>query len=99
VWNNSDFFRKVNDEKLPPVDGYIVFTEDSFKENYSELSRTYRVNSNNKAFQSDMIGSSIFASCLDGTDISLRLDGYLRGENAWKIERCYVYKRYYDMVG
>ena len=43
-----------------------------------------------------MGGYSIYASCLDGTDPCLRLDGYMSaehgGENGWKIEKCYVYQ-------
>ena len=74
--------------------GYVVFTEDSFTKPYSELSRTYEISSNNKAFQSNMGGYSIFASCLDGTDPCIRLEAYMAaekgGRNGWKIERCYT---------
>ena len=88
----SKLFCEINDKKLPHIDGYIVFTADSFNREYSEESRTYVVNSDNKAYQSGMGGYSIYAYCLDGTDPCLRLEGYMRGENAWKIEKCYIYK-------
>ncbi len=94
----SALFSSVNDKMLPPVAGYIIFTADSFDGPYSETSRTYRVSSNNKAYQSGMGGYSIYASCLDGTDPCLRLEGYLRGENAWKIEKCYMLMDDYDRL-
>lgn len=94
----SSLFRSVNDRGLPPVGGYIVFTSDSFDKPYNEESRTYRISSNNKAYQSGMGGYSIYASCLDGTDPCLRLEGYLRGENAWKIEKCYMKKDDYNKL-
>lgn len=74
--------------------GYIVFTKDSFTQDYPEGSRTYVVSSNNKAFIPGMGGYSIFATALDGTDAGVRLDWYMKdehgGDHGWKIERCYV---------
>ena len=74
--------------------GYIVFTEDSFDKPYSEESRTYMVSSDNKAFQPNMGGYSIYASCLDGSDPLVRLEGYMvaehGGKDGWKVERCYT---------
>ena len=74
--------------------GYIVFTKDSFTEEYSQESRTYAVSSNNKAFQSNMGGYSIFASAIDGSDPLVRLEQYMAvehgGKDGWKIERCYM---------
>ena len=73
------------------VNGFIVFTADSFEKPYEEISRTYGVSSNNKAFQDGMGGYSIYGACLDGTDPCLRLEGYIRGgSDGWKIERCYM---------
>ena len=45
-----------------------------------------------------MGGYSIYGSCLDGTDPCIRLEGYMRGENAWKIEKCYMLKEAYDRL-
>ena len=94
----SKLFSTVNDKKLSPIDGFIVFTPDSFDVSYSEESRTYVVSSNNKAYQSGMGGYSIYASCLDGTDPCVRLEGYMHGDNSWKIEKCYMLKDDYDKL-
>ncbi len=76
------------------LEGYVVFTEDSFKEPYPEAARTYFISSNNKAFLANMGGYSIYGSALDGSDPMVRLEQYMAaekgGENGWKIERCYM---------
>lgn len=62
------------------------------KKEYPWNSRTYVISSNNKAFQPDKGGYSIFGSCLDGTDPCLRLDGLMAAErgdkNGWRVEDC-----------
>lgn len=72
----------------------VVFTQDSFENEYSEESRSYIVSSDNKAFLAEMGGYSIFASCLDGTDPCVRLENYMEAEYAgkggWKVEYCYI---------
>ncbi len=74
--------------------GYVVFSQDSFSEPYPEAARTYIVSSNNKAFQPNMGGYSIYASAIDGSDPMVRLENYMAaergGEDGWKIERCYM---------
>ena len=95
-------FREAENNREEHLTGYVVFTEDSFDKPYSEESRTYVISSNNKAFQSGMGGYSIYASCLDGTDPCLRLDGYMSaehgGENGWKIEKCYMKENSHEML-
>lgn len=91
-------FCEAENEGKEHLSGYIVFTQDSFDKPYDEKSRTYGVSSNNKAFQSGMGGYSIFGSCLDGTDPCVRLDGYMFGENAWKIEKCYTMEPSREML-
>ena len=91
-------FCEAENEGKEHLSGYIVFTQDSFDKPYDEKSRTYGINSNNKAFQSGMGGYSIFGSCLDGTDPCVRLDGYMFGENAWKIEKCYMMEPSREML-
>ena len=86
----SDVFRHVNDKHKEPVCGYIVFSPDSFDKSYSEQSRTYVVSSDNKAYIAGAGGYSIFGSCLDGSDQNIRLELYMHGDGAWKIERCYM---------
>lgn len=79
------------------LDGYIVFTEDSFTEKYPLESRTYVVSSDNKAYSPNMGGYSIYATSLDGTDKNIRLEAYMAaekgGKDGWKIERCYMKER------
>ena len=91
-------FCEAENEGKEHLSGYIVFTQDSFDKPYDERSRTYGVSSNNKAFQSGMGGYSIFGSCLDGTDPCVRLDGYMFGESAWKIEKCYMMEPSREML-
>lgn len=74
--------------------GHIVFTVDTFTEPYSEFQRTYAISSDNKAFQPNMGGYSIYGSCLDGSDKCLRMDGLMAsekgGKDGWKIEKCFL---------
>ena len=82
--------------------GYIVFTEDSFTEPYTEEQRTYVVSSDNKAFKPNMGGYSIYASSLDGVDKMVRLEAYMAaehgGKDGWKVERCYTKLQTREMV-
>lgn len=79
------------------LNGYIVFTEDSFTEKYPLESRTYVVSSDNTAYRPNMGGYSIYATSLDGTDKNVRLEAYMAaekgGKDGWKIERCYMKER------
>jgi hypothetical protein len=68
-----------------------VLTPDSFDKEYDEEGRSYRFNNYNKAFL-PMTSSSIFSSCLDGTDDGVRLDWYIDGGH-WKVERVYVQRQ------
>ena len=88
----ADMFSHINKIGAEHLCGYIVFSEDSFDKFYSEQSRTYVISSDNKAFKPNMGGYSIFGSCLDGTDQNIRLEEYMRGKNAWHIDRCYMKK-------
>ena len=83
-------FCEAENEGKEHLSGYIVFSQESFNKPYDEKSRTYAVSSDNKAFKAGLGGYSIYGSCLDGSDPCVRLDGYMRGENAWKIEKCYL---------
>ena len=94
----SSLFRTVNDRHLEPIVGYVVFTADSFDKPYNEESRTYAISSNNKAYQSGMGGYSIYGSCIDGSDPCIRMDGYMRADDGWKIEKCYMKKDEYDSL-
>lgn len=86
-------FNFINDVDNQWVSAVIVIKQGSyFIKEYSEYERSYLVYKQScKAFLPNMIGRSIFASCLDGTDQYLRLDACLRGnENNWKIEKVYL---------
>ena len=67
------------------VSAVVVFKQSNWDKPYSELSRSYRVWNNNRAFQPNKIAHSIFSSCLDGTDIGVRLDWC-----NWEVEYCYM---------
>ena len=75
---------------------YITFSYfgSNAKADYPWKSRTYIVSSDNKAFQPDMGGYSIFGSCLNGTDVSVRLEHYMKeehgGKDGWIVEECCI---------
>ena len=72
----------------------IVFTEGSFNQPYSVAARTYTVSSDNKAFQPNKGGYSIYGSCADGTDMMVRLEKYMTeeqgGADGWQVDYCYM---------
>ena len=76
------------------LSAYITFA--SFgplnKEEYSWESRTYLISSDNKAFQPNKGGYSIFGNCLDGSDQGVRLEQYMceeyGGKDGWVVEDC-----------
>lgn len=65
----------------------IVFKEESYSTPYPLEARTYIFTLANKYFMPNMIGTSLFADCLDGSEQMVRLDWYL---NSWKIDYCYL---------
>lgn len=64
----------------------IVFSQENFKTEYSELSRSYSSNSNQWGWNYSKIGRCRLGNCLDGTENGVRLDYY-----NWKIE-CWYWK-------
>lgn len=87
-------FNEKHDWNKERILGVIVFTEDSFTQEYSLDSRSYRVSSRNKAWIPGMGGYSIFASALDGTDDGIRLERYIDveygGKEGWHVDYCYM---------
>lgn len=83
-----------HNQNAPHLTGCIVFTEDSFNRPYSLESRTYRVSSDNKAFQPNKGGYSIYGSAIDGSDPLVRLEGYMAaekgGKDGWCVDYCYL---------
>ena len=73
------------------LNGVVVFTEDSFSKHFTETERSYQTNNDQKAFLPNQCGNSIFADCLDGTDLGVRLDWYMHDDKMpWKVEYCYL---------
>lgn len=76
----------------------VVFTKDSFVNDYTVEERSYIFSTDNKYFKSYTCGNSLFANCLDKKDKGVRLDWYF-GE--WKIDYCYEvdkdFARQYDI--
>lgn len=87
-------FNATHNHQKEQIHGVIVFTPDSFTQEYSLESRSYKVTSDNKAWIPGMAGYSIFGSSLDGTDIGVRLESYMRAEkggpDGWRVEYCYM---------
>ncbi len=71
-------------------------------DDYDWKGRTYAISSNNKAFQLNMGGYSIFGCCLDGTDQGIRLERYMKeehgGEDGWVVENTNL-DQIYDKFG
>jgi len=68
--------------------GVVVIKPESFTKEYTEIQRSYRISSDNKAFLPDQISNSIFSDCLDGQDLGVRLDWYLH--DGWEVDYCYI---------
>lgn len=70
----------------------IVFKEESFDKSYSELERSYMISRDNKWFKPYALGNSLFGNCLDGKDLGVRLDWYMKDEyRPWLIDYCYIF--------
>lgn len=90
------------DHPAQKLTAHIAFTEDSFDKEYSLLSRTYRITSDEKAFWSKTGSRSIFGYCLDVTsDQGVRLDWYMADEGnpgGWRVQDCYILERMRDVT-
>ena len=75
-------------EDKSPLRAVVVFPENTFSKSFTETERSYRFSSDNKGFLPNMNSSSIFGSCLDGTDNNIRLDNYIY--YSWKVDYCYL---------
>ena len=69
----------------------IVFKEESFSKPFPEKSRSYKFKRSAKYFDPSMIGSSLPANCLDGTDDGVRIDWYMH-DGEWIEDYCYIVK-------
>ena len=91
-WNREHGVTVKGTSKEDTIWAVAVISEDSFKQPYELKSRSYAFSNDNKAFIPDMLGTSIFSYCLDGTDQGVRLDYYVH--DSWKVE--YVYFAEYE---
>ena len=95
TWSEmTAFMRQFNEENGvtckgvgPTIKAIVVFTEDSFKDYYTETQRSYEFSNQNKAFIAGQCSNSIFADCIDGSDNGVRLDYYI---GDWKVDYCYL---------
>lgn len=77
-------YSQMQEELYDQENKYVLITykQENWDKEYSEQSRTYMVGSYNKCFKSGMLGNSMYGSCIDGTDVGVRLDWY-----NWKVEK------------
>ena len=74
----------------------IVFKKESFDNEYTEEERSYKVNHDDKYFNPEMLGSSLYGFCLDGKDLGVRLDWYMKAlpedglGKRWLVDYCYI---------
>lgn len=66
-----------------------VITKDSFRKEYTLTERSYAFTNHNKFFIPENLGNSIFADCLDGKDVGVRLEQYILTLD-WYVEYCYI---------
>ena len=85
-FNEQHGYKTKGNEKC--LKAVVVFTEDSFSKPFTEKERSYQFTSDNKAFLPNQLSNSIFADCLDGKDLGVRLDWYMGTD--WKVEYCYL---------
>jgi len=92
TWQEVEaMFCDINKNNLEHKHAVVVFKPESFNKPYSEVERSYRFSSDNKAFKSWCIGYSIFADCLDNIDKGVRIESYMRdGEPNWVPDYCYL---------
>lgn len=66
----------------------VVFTADSFSEEYSEAARSYEFDCFQRAFLPGEISSAVHGTSLDEREHCVRIDVFI--DQGWKIERCYI---------
>ncbi len=90
TWNEMCQKFEEHEQNSPKehLTAHVEFSEDSWDKPYTKENRTYVVSSNNKAFQLNKNGYSIFGWCLDGKDNGVRLDWYM--QNGWKVINCEI---------
>lgn len=82
------------EERKDWKEAVIVFTKDSFDNDYTEIERSYRVSSSCNWFNGGKtISFALWGNCLDGKDNGVRLDWYMKDDKKpWRVEYCYIVK-------
>lgn len=60
----------------------IIYSKDNWEKPFTKTQRTYETDTDQKYFNVNACGCSLFGNCLDGTDLGVRLDWY-----NWKAEK------------
>lgn len=96
TWQEFEKIMQDASKEGKQITGVIVFKPESFDKEYSEQSRSYEVSSGDKYWNPEMIGSSLYGFCLDGTDQGARLDWYMKAVpkdnlgKRWLVDYCYL---------
>ena len=85
------FFKHNEENNGKALTGIVVISEESLK-GYDKTARSYEFSSDNLGFKTGKISKSVWADCLDGKDLGVRLDWYVLGLGGldWKVEYCYI---------
>lgn len=71
----------------------VIKNHPKWKREFPLESRSYIVCGNDKYFNPEMIGRSLYGYSIDKTDMGVRLDWYIHDENKedrWEIDYCYL---------
>lgn len=63
----------------------VVFKQENYNSPYTETERSYKFSNDEKHFYPGMNSNSIWADCLDGKDLGVKITDY-----NWKVEYCYL---------
>lgn len=74
----------------PKLYAIVCFDNKSFKKTFSEPVRSYLINNMSNAFFPNKISFALSGDCLDNNDTGVRLDWYMRGNEHWTPEYCYI---------
>lgn len=66
----------------------IVYSNESYSQEYPLESRIYLFNQDNKVFNPNALGYSLFANSLDNTDMGVRLEAY-----EWEATAVYILEK------
>ena len=86
---NNNYSRDNRPERFVTI--VAVMKNKGFKrKDLTDEERSYAFTNDNKAFLDGMLGYSIFANAIDGTDDGVRLDYYVEEAGIWEVDHCYI---------